>query len=174
MKHQLQAALLFAISAIHVSTAVAQLPEKSSYLEKIFGFNWAADRATLVGQLQSRPKIKKEKDFEGNPLFSGGDLLGHPAAWWGLKFFGDRLIRVDVKLQAPGDANKFYEEWQKKIGKLLGINGTVGREGDRRISTWRTTTGGPAGKGELVVLQTIPKEPLINLFVYDADLAKPK
>lgn len=81
MKHFIFAALILIINLWQVPCAIAQLPGKKSNLEKIFDLSWDWDRPALVAQLHKRPKIKQEKDFQGlTPLFSGGDLLGHPAA----------------------------------------------------------------------------------------------
>jgi hypothetical protein len=166
--------ILFAAAAVLRAANPAPSSDKPSYLNKIFDLNWAADRETLVKQLESRPKMKRGDDYHGNPLFSGGELLGEPAAWWGLTMFGDRLIRADAKLQAPGDVNRFYEDWLKRLIKIIGVSPEVKRERDRNISTWRTTTGGPAGKGEIIVLQTIPKEHFIQVLVHDGNFSKPK
>ena len=174
MKCRFLIAWIIAVVATQAPLAVAQLPDKESSLQKVFGINWASDRATLIEQFRSRPGIKQEKDFKGNPLFSGGELLGHPAAMWGLEFFGDRLIGADVKLKAPGDVDKFYDEWQKKLATELGPVGIAKRDGAKRTFTWKTPAGGASGKGEIVVLQSLPKPSLIQILVHDSELSKPR
>ena len=155
-----KAAALPPARAVVTGPAARTLPQtvpaapagKLSMLEKVAGFPWDAGREKMIGVMKSRPGAKRGDDWEGIPIFYGGELHGQPIDTAGLRFFGEKLTKVDFKLQAPGDSKVHYESLLKKLTSLLGP-GSVGRESGHREATWRSQTGGSSGKGEVVTLK---------------------
>ncbi len=146
---------------------------RDSSMEKIADLKWTFSPDQFATAMRTRPGVEQRENIETFPAFKDGILLEHPVVSWSSRFFGERLIRINVRLQAPGDLDQHFEMVQRKIDDLLGDKGTKKREGNQRLSIWKREGGGPANKGEVVVLRTMPQDKQVMISFLDNDLAKP-
>jgi hypothetical protein len=144
----------------------------ASVLVKLTPVDWTMPKATILAKLAAMPGVQRGADWQGYFVFKGGELLGHPVVLWRALFSGEKLARFDVDLPAPGTVDEYYDQIRKELEKVLGRPGTVKREGDRRISTWKSPSSGVSGKGEVAELHGLLKHKGLWLHLRDSELTK--
>ena len=161
---------VFATAVLACSSVIAA--PAPAHLERLIDLKWDLSKEELITTMMARPGVTRRSDWRDYTMFRGGELAGHPVAEWGFQYFGDRLIRAEVKLSAPGAMEEHYEKWRNNLQSTIGGSAVTKQMGKERSSTWKTVAAAGTAKAEVIALMTRRQDRQLWIVVRDPEFSK--